>query len=116
MVSHSDASELAWRQTSGQTLSMTHDAAGNRRTQEIDVNGQTVTITYTWDAWNRLVGVAYGSQERSEYHCNAVNWPPEKVPEKSHQAGGNVGDAERRAEPGAADVLLGSVATSGGTH
>ena len=54
---------------------MTHDAAGNLLTQEIDVDGQTVTITYTWDAWNRLVGVAYDSQDRSEYRYSALNWP-----------------------------------------
>ena len=36
--------------------------------------GRSTTITYTHDAWNRLVGVQYGQTVRGAYVYNGLNW------------------------------------------
>jgi YD repeat-containing protein len=61
---------------------MTFDNAGNMLTQEI--GDGTTTVTYTYDAWNRLVKIAYNASIRSEYSYNGLNWRVLKRADTSH--------------------------------
>src|SRR5690606_15992334 len=73
---HNDVNELTSRTLPGNAtpLDSTYDKVGNLRTQEIRQGTNTITITYTWDAWNRLVKVEYGSSVRARYQYNGLNW------------------------------------------
>ncbi|TVQ55016.1 MAG: RHS repeat protein, partial [Phycisphaerales bacterium] len=76
---HSDANELTGLTPDGAStaLAMTYDAAGNLLSREIEApagGSGTVTMHFTWDAWNRLVAVNYGSSERLKQSYNGLNW------------------------------------------
>jgi hypothetical protein len=75
---HNDANELIEQVVGGSARSLTYDDNGNLRTRIIVFGTppfqSSVPITYTWDAWNRLVRVEYGSLTRSEYDYNGLNW------------------------------------------
>jgi YD repeat-containing protein len=81
---HNDANELESRTPpgAGSPLAMTFDKAGNMLTQEI--GDGTTTVTYTYDAWNRLVKIAYNASIRSEYSYNGLNWRVLKRADTSH--------------------------------
>jgi len=82
---HNDVNELVERILKGQgasttdiTLDMTFDRVGNMLSQEV-VNrlGGATTITYTYDAWNRLVLVEYdtgsGANPREAYSYDGLH-------------------------------------------
>ncbi len=73
---HNDVNELSDRDPDGSggndKLALTYDKAGNLRTEE--VGSGPITVTYTHDAWNRLVKVEYGTDDRGEYEYNGLNW------------------------------------------
>jgi YD repeat-containing protein len=66
---HNDANELTNRNV-GTSLDLEYDKVGNIVTQDTSAT----TITYTHDAWNRLVGVEYGQTVRGSYVYNGLNW------------------------------------------
>ncbi|MCP3980356.1 MAG: hypothetical protein GY716_13725 [bacterium] len=57
-------------------LEHTFDHAGNMRVRQQSslMGSSTVDVTYTHDAWNRLVRVAYDTSVRGEYAYNGLNW------------------------------------------
>ena len=56
-------------------LDLTHDKNGNIKSAERpDGAGSSTTISFTHDAWNRLVKVKYGASTRAEYQYNGANW------------------------------------------
>ncbi len=76
-----DANELDTRTLVGQgiggsdiDLDLTYDKAGNLRTDTRTTVVSTVTWTYTHDAWNRLVLVKAGANDRAIYKYNGLNW------------------------------------------
>src|SRR5690606_823119 len=48
------------------------------------------TVTYTWDAWNRLVKVEYGPSNRAEYQYNGLNWRTVKRSDTSSPPNGTL--------------------------
>ncbi|MDY7108220.1 MAG: hypothetical protein SYC29_06240, partial [Planctomycetota bacterium] len=66
---HNDVNEFTNR-NAGTGLDLEYDKVGNIVTQDTSAT----TITYTHDAWNRLVGVEYGQTVRAAYVYNGLNW------------------------------------------
>ena len=99
---HSDANELTGLTPDGATtaLSMSYDAAGNLLSREIEGSSGTTTMHLTvyrglGDAWNRLVAVDYGSDERLKQSYNGLNWRVLKWSDATHGAEGEL--TQRRA-------------------
>jgi RHS repeat-associated protein len=69
---HNGVNELLDRDqgTGGTDETLTYDLAGNLRTRVAD----SVTTTYTHDAWNRLVKVVAGSATLLEQQHNGLSW------------------------------------------
>lgn len=59
-------------------LTQFNDDNGNLRTGERScartIGASKVTYTYTHDAWNRLVKVVVGTDDRAIYQYNGLNW------------------------------------------
>ena len=93
---HNEVNELLERElpASAGTLDLTYDAAGNMTLQEREkTGGGTETLTYTWDAWNRLMRVEVDEDVRSESEYNGLT---HRTVQRADTTGNGVLDQERR--------------------
>ncbi|MBX3372754.1 MAG: hypothetical protein KF817_02885 [Phycisphaeraceae bacterium] len=93
---HNEVNELLERElpASAGTLDLTYDAAGNMTLQEREKQGGgTETLTYTWDAWNRLVRVEVDEDVRSVSEYNGLT---HRTVQRADTTGNGILDQERR--------------------
>ncbi len=76
---HHDVNELTSGEPDGETLVQhSYDRAGNMLVEQMIAprfsSVPIVDVSYTHDAWNRLVGVDYDAKDRADYVYNGLSW------------------------------------------